>query len=87
MFVIKLFISAANPQTAIRSVAPHNMVRPPLQNRPTNPNMNQIPIISNVVSLAPQGKLHVPAFTEQTNQSKHESDTNNIKWGLSLTSR
>ncbi|VDI58276.1 Hypothetical predicted protein [Mytilus galloprovincialis] len=44
----------ANPQTAIRSVAPHNMVRPPLQNRPTNPNMNQIPIISNVVSLAPQ---------------------------------
>ncbi|XP_071134785.1 zinc finger MYM-type protein 3-like isoform X2 [Mytilus edulis] len=44
----------ANPQTAIRSVAPHNMIRPPLQNRPTNPNMNQIPIISNVVSLAPQ---------------------------------
>ncbi|XP_063403183.1 zinc finger MYM-type protein 4-like isoform X2 [Mytilus trossulus] len=44
----------ANPQTAIRSVAPQNMIRPPLQNRPTNPNMNQIPIISNVVSLAPQ---------------------------------
>ena len=35
-----------------------NVPRPPLQNRPTNPNMNSIPIISNVVSLAPQGKSY-----------------------------
>jgi len=35
-----------------------NVPRPPLQNRPTNPNMNSIPIISNVVSLAPQGKYY-----------------------------
>jgi hypothetical protein len=28
------------------------------QNRLTNPNMNSIPIISNVVSLAPQGKYY-----------------------------